>query len=180
MPSTHQFTVSVFIGISLDGFIARPDGGIDWLTSRAEGAGDYGYDAFTADIDTVVMGRATYEVVTGFGPQMWPYDGKDVHVLSTQLDAHADDRITVHRDFDELVAGLDLRGAKRIYADGGQLIQTFLQAGLVSDITITRAPVLIGSGLPLFGPLNADIDLTHRSTRVLGAGFTQSTYSVAR
>jgi dihydrofolate reductase len=180
MPGSHPFAVSVFIGTSLDGFIARPDGDITWLNSRAEGAGDYGYDEFMAGVDTVVMGRATYEVVIGFGPEMWPYGGKDVHVLSTRLDTDADDRITVHRTLGELVAALAERGTKRVYADGGQLIQAFLRAGMVDDITITRAPVLIGTGLPLFGPLDADVDLVHGSTRVLDAGFTQSTYNVAR
>ncbi|MER7177824.1 dihydrofolate reductase family protein [Streptomyces mesophilus] len=180
MPSSRPFVVSVFIGTSYDGFIARSDGDIGWLNSRAEGAGDYGYDAFMAGVDTVVMGRATYEVVIGFGPEMWPFAGKNVHVLSTRLDTDVDERVTVHRSFDDLVTALTEQGAKRVYADGGQLIQTFLRAGLVDDITVTRAPVLIGTGLPLFGPLDADVDLTHDSTRVLGAGFTQSTYHVTR
>jgi dihydrofolate reductase len=168
--------VSVFIATSLDGFIARMDGDIDWLTGRAEHAGDTGYQEFIDSVDTVVTGRATYEKALTFGG--WPYDGKHVAVLSTQLDPAADHRITVHKGLDELMRDLTERGTKNVYADGGQVIQSFLRAGLVNDLTITTAPVLLGSGFPLFGALDKDIELTHQSTKQLGAGFVQSTYTV--
>lgn len=175
---TAPFTSHVFIGTSVDGFIARTDGDLEWLVSRGEAAGDYGYDAFMAGIDTVVLGRATYEAVVAAG--WWQYDGKHVAVLSTRLKADADPRITVYRSLDELITGLSERGTKSVYADGGQIIQTFLREGLIDTITIGQVPVLIGTGIPLFGPLNADIPLIHRSTKVLGAGMTQTTYEVAR
>ncbi|MEU4832718.1 dihydrofolate reductase family protein [Streptosporangium sp. NPDC023615] len=178
MTSRPPFTVSVFIGTSLDGFIARPDGDIGWLTSRGEQAGDMGYQEFIAGIDTIVMGRATYETALSFGAGHWPYDGMHVAVLSTRLGADADPRVTVHRDLDGLVRALTERGTKSVYADGGQVIQSFLRAGLVNELTITTAPVLLGSGLRLFGPLEADIALVHRSTTVPGAGFVQTTYTV--
>lgn len=178
MTYRQPFTVSVFIATSLDGFIARPDGDLDWLTSRGEQAGDMGYQEFMATIDTVVLGRATYEKVLTFGAEQWPYGGKHVAVLSTRLDGGADPRVTVYRDLDRLVRGLAERGTKSVYADGGQVVQSFLRAGLVHELTITTAPVLLGSGLPLFGPLDGDIALTHRSTTVHGAGFVQTTYAV--
>jgi dihydrofolate reductase len=172
------FHAAVFIATSLDGFIARPDGSIDWLTERGEQAGDTGYDEFMAAVDTVVLGRNTYEMALTFG--FWPYDGKQVEVLSTTLAADADERIIVHRTLDGLVQTLADRGAKRVYADGGRVIQTFLRAGLLNELTITVVPVLLGSGLSLFGELDQDIVLIHNATRTLGAGLIQSDYTVKR
>jgi dihydrofolate reductase len=112
----------------------------------------------------------------GFGA--WPYDGKQVEVLSTSLDPDADERIIVHRTLEALVETLNDRGARRVYTDGGRVIQTFLRAGLLDELTITTAPVILGTGIPLFGPLTADIPLTHNATRTLKAGFTQSDYTI--
>jgi dihydrofolate reductase len=170
------FHAAVFIATSLDGFIARPDGSIDWLTERGEQAGDTGYDEFLAAVDTVVLGRNTYEKVLTFA--FWPYEGKQVEVLSTTLPADTDERIIVHRTLDGLVQTLNDRGAKRIYADGGRVVQTFLRAGLLNELTITVVPVLIGSGIPLFGELDHDVVLTHNATRTLHAGLIQSDYTI--
>ncbi|MEV8374241.1 dihydrofolate reductase family protein [Kribbella sp. NPDC056861] len=172
------FHAAVFIATSLDGFIARPDGAIDWLTERGEQAGDTGYDEFMAAIDTVVLGRNTYEKVLTF--DFWPYEGKQVEVLSSTLPADADERVIVHRTLDDLVQTLEDRGAKRVYADGGRVVQTFLRAGLLNELTITTVPVLLGAGIPLFGPVDHDIALTHNATRTLGAGLIQSDYTVKR
>ncbi|WP_460660624.1 dihydrofolate reductase family protein [Kribbella swartbergensis] len=171
-----SFHAAVFIATSLDGYIARPDGSIDWLTERAEQAGATGYDEFMASVDTVVLGRNTYETALTF--DFWPYEGKHVEVLSTTLDPDADERIIVHRTLDALIETLNDRGAKRVYTDGGQVIQTFLRAGLLNELTITTAPVLLGAGIPLFGPLDHEITLTHNATRTLKAGFTQSDYTI--
>jgi dihydrofolate reductase len=170
------FHAAGFIATSLDGYIARPDGSIDWLTERGERAGDTGYDEFIASVDTVVLGRNTYEKVLTF--DFWPYEGKQVEVLSTTLDPDADERIIVHRTLEGLVETLNDRGAKRVYADGGQVIQTFLRAGLLNELTITTAPVLLGAGIRLFGELDKEIALTHNATRTLKAGFTQSDYTI--
>jgi dihydrofolate reductase len=171
-----SFHAAAFIATSLDGYIARPDGSIDWLTGRGEQAGDTGYDEFMSSIDTVVLGRKTYELVLTF--DFWPYEGKQVEVLSTTLAPDADERVIVHRTLDALVETLDDRGAHRVYTDGGTTIQTFLRAGLLNELTITVAPVLIGSGIRLFGDLEADLPLTHNATRTLKAGFTQSDYTI--
>ena len=173
-----SFHAAAFIATSLDGYIARPDGSIDWLTSRGEQAGDTGYNEFMTSVDTVVMGRKTFEKVLTF--DFWPYDGKQVEVLSTTLAPDADERVIVHRTLDALIETLNDRGAKRVYADGGRVIQTFLRAGLLNELTITTAPVLLGAGIPLFGPVPADIPLNHNATRTLKAGFTQSDYTVVR
>lgn len=173
-----SFHTAVFIATSLDGYIARPDGSIDWLTERGEQAGDTGYDEFMSSIDTVVLGRNTYQMALGF--DIWPYEGKQVEVLSTTLDADADERIIVHRTLEALIETLNDRGARRIYTDGGAVIRTFLRAGLLNELTITTAPILLGSGIRLFGDLEGDIPLTHNATRTLKAGFTQSDYTIQR
>ncbi|WP_043636604.1 dihydrofolate reductase family protein [Nonomuraea candida] len=177
MSRSRSFTSSVFIGVSLDGFIARTDGDLDWLTSRGAAAGgDLGYQEFIDGIDAVVVGRGTYEPGLTYDP--WPHEGRHVAVLSTTLPIGADPRVSVHRDLDDLVRDLEERGVKSVYADGGQVVRAFLRAGLIDEMTITTVPVLIGTGLPLFGPLERDIPLTHLSTKVFGAGVVQSTYAV--
>ncbi|MGP3959479.1 dihydrofolate reductase family protein [Nonomuraea sp. 3N208] len=177
MASVHPFTSSVFIGTSLDGFIAREDGDLEWLTSRGEAAGgDLGYQEFIDGIDAVVTGRGTYEAGLTFDP--WPHEGRYVAVLSTTLEAGADPRVTVYRDLGRLVRGLAERGVKSVYVDGGQVIRAFLRAGMIDQITITTVPVLIGTGVPLFGELGRDVPLAHVSTKVFGAGVVQSVYRV--
>jgi dihydrofolate reductase len=173
-----SFHAAAFIATSLDGYIARTDGSIDWLTSRAEHAGETGYDEFLASVDTVVVGRNTYQLACKF--DTWPYEGKQVEVLSTTLDPDTDDRILVHRTLDALVETLNDRGAQRIYTDGAATIQTFLTAGLLNELTITTAPVLLGTGILLFAPVPTEIHLTHNATRTLNACFTQSDYTIQR
>ena len=170
----------VFVGTSLDGFIAREDGDFDWLTAAGDALGETGYDEFFAQVDAMVVGRGTFDTVRGF-PE-WPYAGKRVLVLSRtllrRLDAEQEPDTTVHATLAEVISTLQAEGRRRVYVDGGRTIQSFLRAGLIHEITITRAPVLLGSGIPLFGPLGADVHLRHVGSRELGAGFTQSTYEV--
>jgi dihydrofolate reductase len=169
---------SVFIATSLDGFIARPDGDLDWLIGSGQGHGeDYGYNTFIADVDTIVMGRGTYEKVLTFG--QWPYLGKRVVVLSSgaipQPPADADVR-QLRGSPSEVVEQLTAAGARHAYVDGGQTVQRFLDAGLIQRLIITRVPVLLGQGIPLFGPTSRDIPLRHVATRAFGTGFVQSEY----
>jgi dihydrofolate reductase len=173
---TAPFTGAVFIAASLDGYIARLDGGIDWLDS-SEDLGDTGYERFMAGIDLLVMGRGTYEKALTF--DSWPYAGRTVLVLSTRL-VTEDERVEVYTSIDDLLAAIAEARARRAYVDGGKVIQSFLRAGLIAELTITRVPVLLGEGLPLFGVTEHDIPLRHRETRVLGGGFVQSTYDVVR
>jgi dihydrofolate reductase len=129
-----------------------------------------------AGVDHVVMGRGTYEKVLTFDG--WPYPDKQVIVLSRQLETD-DGRITVTRSLDETTALLEERGARGVYVDGGATIQAFLRAGLIDTIVLTRLPVLIGQGRPLFGPLPTDVHLVHEGTVATDAGFVQSRYRVA-
>lgn len=173
----RSFRTRVFIATSLDGYIARPDGDIEWLTRRGAEAGDTGYESFMADTDTLVMGRNTYEKALTFG--FWPYEGRSVAVLSTRP-ATEDPNVTVYPSLRELIQGLTAAGARSVYVDGGKVIQSFLREGLLDELTITTAPLLLGEGIPLFGALARDIDLTLRETKTLGAGFFQATYTVDR
>jgi dihydrofolate reductase len=171
-----NFVASVFVGTSLDGFIAREDGDLEWLTGAGLEMSESGYDEFFASVDALVIGRNTYDITSGFDP--WPYAGKRVLVLSRTLDSVEGPQTSVSHDLDDAIATLNAEGVKRVYVDGGKTIQAFLRAGLVGEITISRAPVLIGTGIPLFGPLDTDVHLEHVRTRELGAGFVQSTYAV--
>ncbi|GAA3895207.1 dihydrofolate reductase family protein [Leifsonia kafniensis] len=182
---TANFVASVFIATSLDGFIAGENGELDWLTDENDTLGETGYDEFFASVDALVIGRKTFETVLGFGE--WPYAGKRVLVLSRTLGADGGPgaagtpvapNTTVHADLDGVVATLEREGVKRVYVDGGQTIRAFLARGLISEMTLTRAPVLLGRGTPLFGPLDERIHLRLLATRELGAGFTQASYEV--
>lgn len=174
---------SVFIGTSLDGFIARKNGEIDWLTGDGQttGSEDYGYQEFFASVDTLVMGRNTYELALTF-PE-WPYAGKKVVVLSSSSppipDKLAEDVTLMSGSPAELMPRLLEKGARHVYVDGGKTIQGFLNAGLIDELTITRLPILIGEGVPLFGPLPHDLKLEHLQTKVYENGFVQSKYRVA-
>lgn len=174
MATTRTWRGKVFIGTSVDGFIARENGDIEWLVTRGELAGDYGFDDFIAGIDAYLIGRATYDL-TGTFPE-WPYGTGPVLVLSRTLESN-DSRITVVRSLEEAREVLD-RTATGVYIDGGQTIQTCFRAGLIDEAIISRVPVLIGSGKPLFGTLPADIDLELVSNRDFPGGMTQTHYRV--
>ena len=168
---------SVYVGTSLDGFIARVNGDLDFLPPG--GGEPHGYSEFMATVDALVIGRKTFETVLTF--DQWPYD-KPVFVLSTRplLPIRSDarvERLSGHPA--DIVAQLAARGIGHIYVDGGITIQHFLDAGLIQRLIITRVPVLIGSGIPLFGPVTRDIAVTHVATRQYASGLVQSEYLVA-
>ena len=172
--------VSVYIATSLDGFIARKNGDIDWLTG-GEGDQDYGYAEFMSNIDLIVMGRNTYEKVLTFGG--WHYDKKVIVLTSRDLitPLGLTDKIEVLRlSPRELLNQMSIRGTKHIYLDGGVTIQRFLRAGLVDEMTITLIPILIGEGLSLFGKLDKDVKLELINSEYFNNGFVQSKYKVFR
>jgi dihydrofolate reductase len=170
--------ISVFIATSLDGFIAREDGGLDWLPQGSEE--DHGYNDFFASVDTLLMGRKTFEVVLGFTP--YPYSSKRVVVcsrtlkqerlpkeLQNQVEVRSQDVITV-------VQSLKTAGTKHLYADGGQIITALLEANLIDQLILTRVPVLLGRGIRLFGQLSHDVQLSHIKTESYASGLVQSHY----
>ncbi|MEO0532923.1 MAG: dihydrofolate reductase family protein [Cyanobacteria bacterium P01_A01_bin.123] len=174
---------SVFIATSLDGFIARAGGELDWLDAAnatvPEGE-DCGYRAFMASIDALIMGRKTYEKVLSFGE--WPYGNKPVIVLSRNKLAIPDALTPTVSHSSESPRALSNRlskeGAKRLYIDGGITIQRFLSEGLINDITITVIPILLGSGISLFGSFKGEIPLRHIATKTYEFGFVQLTYEL--
>ena len=169
---------SVFIGTSLDGFIARANGDLDFLPPG--GGEPHGCDEFIATVDALVIGRKTFETVLAF--DRWPYGQKPVFVLSTRALAPAPRGAVVERMSGapvDIVSQLAARGIRHVYVDGGITIQRFLQAGLIERLIITRVPVLIGAGIPLFGATHRDIALKHVATRQYVSGLVQSEYEVA-
>lgn len=175
----RQWSGHVFIGMSVDGMIARADDGLDWLTGDPAGGSDppedMGFDAFMASVDHLVMGRSTYDIVRAMGE--WFYGATPVFVLSTTLQVD-DPRIRIARSFDEVTAMLDDDGARSVYVDGGRTVRTFLAAGMIQTITLTRVPVLIGEGKPLFGALPADVHLQLDDVKTFRGGAVQTRYTV--
>ena len=170
-------TVSVFVGTSVDGFIARANGDLDWLP--AGGGEPHGYNEFIASVDAIVIGRNTFETVLAF--DSWPYGDKRVVVLSSRpvdLSVVAGVVEQMAGSPAEIVSQLAASGAHHLYIDGGITIQRFLRAGLIQRLVITRVPVLIGDGIPLFGTLPNDIRLRHVATRHYPSGLVQSEYEV--
>jgi dihydrofolate reductase len=172
-----KMTASVFVGTSVDGFIARTNGALDWLPEDGE---PHGYDEFIASVDAIVIGRKTFETVLTFGA--WPYGQKRVVVLSNRpLDLSAVGDGVVEQMAGppaEIVSQLAARGIHNLYVDGGITIQGFLRAGVIERLIITRVPVLIGEGIPLFGTLPRDVRLRHVTTRQYPSGLVQSEYHV--
>ncbi len=167
------------MGTSLDGFIARPAGELDFLPE--DGGEPHGFEEFLASVDALVMGRKTYQVVLDFGT--WFYGKKPVFVLSSNALSDPPPGAVVERmsgDPADIVRALAARGIEHIYVDGGQVIQQFLRAGLVQRLIITRVPVLIGTGISLFGPLDKDVPLQHVATREFKSGLVQSEYVISK
>lgn len=171
----------VFIATSADGFIAREDGSIDWLMQRHRAAPpgeDFGYGAFIAGVQALLMGRASFEAAMAF-PE-WPYAGLPVWVASRRellLPEALRGQVTVSADAPRaLLSALAAAGVRDVYLDGGQLVQAFLREGLVTTLTVTLIPVLLGRGRPLWGPLAADVPLALTASRHWPNGFVQNTW----
>jgi dihydrofolate reductase len=171
--------VSVFVGASVDGFIARSNGALDFLPPG--GGEPHGYNEFMTTVDTIVIGRKTFETVLAM--EDWPYGEKRVVVLSSRpIDLSAADGVVEQMAGPpaDIVSQLAASGAHHLYVDGGITIQGFLRAGLIQRLVITRVPVLIGDGVPLFGTLPRDIHLLHVATRQYPSGLVQSEYQIVR
>lgn len=174
-------TGHVYIATSLDGFIARSSGELDWLMKQKIEGEDHGYDAHMASVDGLVMGRGTFQKVLTFGE--WSYK-KPVIVMSQSLQKQdipeeIADKVRLTRlDPSGVMKMLDDEGWSRAYIDGGKVVQSFLRAGLINDIALTQIPILIGEGLSLFGTLDADIDLEHLDTNTFPSGLVTSCYRI--
>lgn len=170
---------SVFVGVSVDGFLARPDGSVDFLHA-GEGV-PHGFEEFYASVDAIVFGRRTWEWVLAYGE--WMYGTMRVVALSSRpldFSRYPEARLEqMSGEPAEIVAQLAASGAHHLYIDGGVTIQRFLRAGCIDRLIVTRVPVLIGQGIPLFGALPHDVPLRHVATRSYEGGLVQSEYEIA-
>jgi len=172
---------TVYIATTVDGFIARENGSVDWLTTGEDvGSEDYGYQDFFNSVDALVMGRNSYELVLSFGS--WPYGDKPIVILSSQqleIPESISNTVSVmSASPSKVVQRFAERGYKHIYIDGGKTIQGFIREGLIQKIIITKVPILIGSGIPLFGALPHDIRLHHLETLQFDNGLVQRKYEI--
>jgi dihydrofolate reductase len=167
---------SVYIATSLDGFIARSNGGIDWLSIVERPGEDYGFKIFFDSVDTMVMGRKTYETALGF--DTWHYAGKRCIVLTHAAPTSRHGEEFFAGDLTELVDRLSAEGSKRVYVDGGAVIAQFLSANLIDDLTISVLPILLGEGTPLAPKIGQDVRLQLTEHRAFEGGLVQLTYRV--
>ena len=168
----------VYIATSLDGYIATPDGGIDWLMDipNPEGS-DHGFSDFMEGIDALVMGRNTFEVVHSFG--QWPYT-KPVFVLSSSLkslpEEYSGKAELMKGTPSDIIKELNERGYGNLYIDGGKVIQSFLNEDLIDEMIITRASMLLGKGIPLFRDIKQPLKFRHKKKIVLNEHLVQDHY----
>ncbi len=175
--------ITVNMAISLDGFIARSNGDVSWLDAYQQDPNeDYGFGAFFASVDVLVMGRKTFEKVLSFGE--WPYGDKRVVVLSgagVEIPERLRSMVECWSGAaDEIAGRLKSEGIEHVYLDGGSTVRDFLAAGLVDSMILTRVPILLGNGISLFDGLSAEVSLSHIATRSYASGLVQSEYEVIR
>ncbi len=180
-------TCHVFIAASVDGYIATPDGGVEWLDQPGEAVladgtpDDHGWPGFIERIDALVMGRGTFEKVLSFGE--WPYEIPVVVMTSSASGGLVPDHLVGKAEVtplapSDLVTALADRGWRELYVDGGKVITSFLGAGLIGEMTITTIPVVLGDGIPLFGRVPESTTLELVSSRALSNGMVQTHYRV--
>lgn len=172
--------VRVFIASSLDGFIAGPDDDLTWLPQPSDGD-DFGYGAFMQTVGALLMGRKTYDVVAGFSGE-WPYGDHPVLVATHRpLAPKVSSVAAVNGSIDKLVKdALWAAGGKDVYLDGGNLIRQALTAGLVDELIVTLAPIILGAGRPLFAGTPQRIPLQFYASHPLAGGMMQLTYRLPR
>lgn len=168
----------VYIATSLDGFIARKDGNLDWLMEipNPENS-DYGFSSFLQRIDGIIMGRKTFEAVMNFNE--WPYT-KPVFILSNTLKSvpiqYQEKAEILKGDLKVIVDSLNIDGFSNLYIDGGKTIQNFLKQDLIDELVITRIPIILGSGISLFGEMDLEIKFKLANTEILNKDLVKSTY----
>jgi len=168
--------ISVYIGTSIDGYIAQEDGGLDWLERIPTPNEDFGFKEFMDSVDVLIMGRKTYDIVSGF--DKWPYQGKRVIVLSKTLEMVKDEAELFSGEPQRLVSTLHTEGVKHVYVDGGMTISKFLEANMVDQITITVIPIILGTGIRLFNPMDKEHNCRLILAKSYPSGLVQLRYEV--
>lgn len=173
----------VFIACSLDGFIAGPGDDLSWLEDPSgESDQDHGFDAFFSEVGALLMGRRTYEVVKGF-EGAWPYGDKPLLVATNRPlgePAAPSVRAVTGTPQQMLAAARAVAGERTVYVDGGALIRSFLDAGLIDELTVSVIPVILGAGIPLFAGTARRHALELVEARPSGARLVQLRYRPAR
>ena len=181
---------SAFIATSVDGFIARVDGSIDWLNTAGnseadmENQADMGMNDYMSSIDCMVMGRKCMDTISNMNltAEQWPYGDIKIMVLSNSLKEAPENlkgKVEMYSgDLHQLISNLEEKGFKHAYIDGGTSIQNFINLKLIDEITITRIPVLLGEGISLFGKTFKDIKLEHARANTFPNDFIQVKYKV--
>jgi dihydrofolate reductase len=178
----EELKTVAYLAVSLDGYIADRNGGVDWLNEIPNpDQSDFGFAEFMKSVDAIVMGANTFRVVQSFG--VWPYE-KPVFVASNsikEVPEGYEDRISlVQGEVRQILAGIRNSGYERLYIDGGKLIQNCLQAGILDEMIITYIPVALGGGIPLFAEFANSIQFEHKETEVIGIGLVRSRYLVEK
>lgn len=176
---------SVYIALTVDGFIATPDGGVDFLTPFQESADDdMGFTDFMNEIDVIVMGRKSFEKVISFGPEVWPYGDTLVVVWTrggVEIPEVRKDTVTYSSlKPSKLMKELAQKGYKHAYIDGGTTIRQFLKAEQIQEMILTRVPILLGKGISLFGDSDQQATLTHVKTKSYKNGLVMSRYRLKK
>jgi dihydrofolate reductase len=169
----------IYVAISLDGYIARENGEIDWLMRIPNPEkSDYGFSDFMENIDAIIMGRKTFETVSNFDIE-WPYS-KPVFILSNSIKSvpkqYEDKAEIINGDVNFIVDTLNYKGFKNLYIDGGKTIQSFLKLDLIDEVIITTIPIILGSGIPLFEKMEIEINFELKKTEILSKQLVKSTY----
>jgi dihydrofolate reductase len=171
-------TIVVYIATSIDGYISRADGRIDWLSPAEDAASFQRFEKFLSTIQAIAMGRNTFLQVLSF--ERWPYRDIPVYVLSkslSQLPENSPRAVRLRNcSPEDLIAELGSENLQRVYVDGGETVKRFLEKDLIDELTITRLPILLGSGRTLFGPLPFDLKYQHVSTETFTTGTVQTKY----
>lgn len=168
--------ISIYIATSIDGYIARKDGSLDWLDRVGGFDEDYGFQKLLDSIDAVILGRGTYEIAAGVTD--WPYKGKKIVVLSHSLKTVREEAEIFRGDLTELVSQLHSEGIKHIWIDGGVTISQFLNLGLVDFMTLSVIPILLGNGIPLFNVIGKEITCRLVSSLSYPSGLAQLNYEI--
>ena len=182
---------SVFIATSVDGMIARKNGSVEWLHTAGKvdadmgSQADMGFNDYLASVDCMIMGRKCMEVVSNMNltPEQWPYGNIRVVVLSNTLKnvpTNLEGKVELYSgNLKDLISQMESEGHSHAYVDGGTTIQGFLRLKLINEMTITRAPILLGEGIPLFGSIEQDIKLIESKATAFPNNFVQVRYKVS-
>ena len=170
--------ISIYIATSVDSYIARKDGSLDWLDQVGGFDEDYGFQKLLDSIDAVILGRKTYEVAASVSD--WPYKGKRIIVLSNSLQTVREEAEIFQGDLSQLASQLHSEGIRHIWIDGGITISQFLDLQMVDSMTLSVIPVILGSGIPLFNPLSKEQACCLASSQSYPSGLVQLNYEMSR